>query len=56
VIKVASETCSKVLPYIDPGVGSILLQMLIASFVGGIYVIKVQWLKIKEKWNKWFKK
>lgn len=56
MIKIVTDTCSHVVPYIDPGVGSLLLQMLIASVAGGIYILKVQWLKIKGKWNKWHKK
>ena len=27
--------------YIDPGTGSLIIQILIASFVGGLFLIKV---------------
>lgn len=33
--------------YIDPGTGSYLLQILIASVVSGLFVIKMWWAKIK---------
>lgn len=34
--------------YIDPGTGSYLLQILIASVVSGLFVIKIWWAKIKD--------
>ncbi len=33
--------------YIDPGTGSLIIQVLIASFVGGLFLIKVFWRKIQ---------
>ena len=33
--------------YIDAGTGSLIIQILIASFVGGVFLIKVFWRKIK---------
>ncbi len=33
--------------YIDPGSGSYLLQILIASGLGGLYAIKTYWAYIK---------
>ncbi len=33
--------------YIDAGTGSLIIQILIASFVGGLFLIKVFWGKIK---------
>ncbi len=33
--------------YIDPGTGSLVLQMLAASFVGGLFLTKVYWGKLK---------
>ena len=33
--------------YIDPGTGSLILQVLIASFIGGLFLIKVYWGKVK---------
>ncbi|MCK4650893.1 hypothetical protein KAT08_01835 [Candidatus Babeliales bacterium] len=33
--------------YIDPGMGSMLIQLLIASFVGALYCVKVFWKQIK---------
>jgi hypothetical protein len=33
--------------YLDPVSGSIIIQILIASFVGGAYAVKVFWQQIK---------
>ena len=29
--------------YLDPGTGSFIFQMIIASFIGGLYTIKTYW-------------
>lgn len=34
--------------YIDPGVGSLILQVLISSFVAIVFVVKMYWRSIKE--------
>ncbi len=34
-------------PYLDPGSGSILIQVLIAGLLGGAFIIKTYWRKIK---------
>jgi hypothetical protein len=44
--------CSVIFPftahaYLDPGTGSLLIQLIIASFVGASFAIKVWWGKIK---------
>lgn len=33
--------------YLDPGTGSLVLQILIATFAGVVYWCKVQWNNIK---------
>lgn len=33
--------------YIDPGTGSLMLQVLIGSLIGGFFLIKVFWSKIR---------
>jgi len=33
--------------YIDPGAGSLLLQVLIGSVVGGLFVVKAYWHRLK---------
>lgn len=38
--------------YLDPGIGSILLQSTIAAIVGGYYGLKLYWSNLKL----WFKK
>ncbi|MDP6952451.1 MAG: hypothetical protein QGF53_06780 [Alphaproteobacteria bacterium] len=35
--------------YIDPGTGSILLQLLIGGIAGGLYLLKVYYRNIVEK-------
>ncbi len=37
-------------PYLDPGSGSILIQMLIAAILGAGIFVRSQWARIK----KWF--
>ena len=32
--------------YLDPGSGSYILQILIATFVGGLFVLRTSWGKI----------
>jgi len=33
--------------YLDPGTGSLILQMLIAGIIGAIYTIKLYWYRLK---------
>jgi len=33
--------------YLDPGTGSLILQMLIAGIIGAIYTIKHHWYRLK---------
>jgi len=33
--------------YLDPGSGSFILQIIIASFLGAIFLIKTYWKRIK---------
>ena len=42
--------------YIDPGTGSLIIQALIASLVGGGYLVKTHWIKVKEFLSKLFSK
>lgn len=37
----------RVQPYLDPGSGSILLQVLVAGLLGGAFIVKSYWKKIK---------
>ena len=39
-------------PYLDPGSGSFLLQILIATVVGSLFLIKVYWKKIRAFFKK----
>jgi len=38
---------AKPMAYLDPGSGSILIQMLVAAALGGAYLVKVYWKKLK---------
>jgi hypothetical protein len=38
--------------YLDPGSGSILLQMVIAAALGTAFAVKVYWKKIKGAFSK----
>jgi hypothetical protein len=33
--------------YLDPGSGSFLLQLLLAGVLGGLFVLRSQWAKVK---------
>jgi hypothetical protein len=41
-------TTSSAWAYMDPGTGSMMLQLLLASIAGGLVVIKMYWYKIKK--------
>jgi len=42
--------------YIDPGTGSLIIQMLLAVLVGAGFAIKIFWAKIKTFFSKVFAK
>jgi len=42
--------------YLDPGSGSMILQMIIGGIVGAALAIKTYWFKIKEIFKNLFKK
>lgn len=42
--------------YIDPGSGSYLFQIMLASLVGAVFAVKTYWVKIKEIARKLFHK
>jgi hypothetical protein len=45
-----------VLAYVDPGTGSYLVQLLIATMLGGLFVLKTYWRKIADFFSdKFFK-
>jgi hypothetical protein len=43
-------------PYLDPGSGSFILQILIATLVGSLFLIKVYWKKLNAFFKKTFSK
>ncbi len=38
---------TSVFAYLDPGAGSMLLQMLIGGIVAGLYTLKLYWQKVR---------
>ncbi|MEX0805233.1 MAG: hypothetical protein WD688_18210 [Candidatus Binatia bacterium] len=42
--------------YLDPGSGSYLFQIMLASLVGAAFAVKTYWIKIKEFVKKLFHK
>jgi hypothetical protein len=46
VLLFSSIFAQKAEAYLDPGTGSYIFQILIASVVGGLFVIKTFWAKI----------
>jgi hypothetical protein len=46
----------KDLAYLDPGTGSFLLQLLLATFLGGLFMVKVFWKRIKDFFRRLFKR
>lgn len=42
--------------YLDPGSGSFFLQLLIASLLGGLFVLKAYWTRIKAFFSRLFSK
>ncbi|HKY07349.1 MAG TPA: hypothetical protein VJQ55_03870 [Candidatus Binatia bacterium] len=42
--------------YLDPGTGSYLFQIMVASLVGAIFAVKTYWIQIKEFAKKLFHK
>ena len=43
---------AKVHPYLDPGSGSLILQMLLAGLLGAGVVLRIFWKKIKMLFGK----
>jgi len=34
--------------YLDPGTGSYIFQVLVATLIGGLFTLKIYWQKIKD--------
>ena len=43
-------------PYLDPGTGSIIIQLLIAILVGGLVAIRIFWAKIRTRFKGLFRR
>jgi hypothetical protein len=33
--------------YLDPGTGSMILQMIVATVAGGLFLLKIYWSRVK---------
>jgi hypothetical protein len=42
--------------YLDPGTGSYLFQIMLATLVGAAFAVKTYWIKIKDFFKKLFYK
>jgi len=42
--------------YVDPGTGSYIIQMIIAALVGGLFALKLFWVRIKTFFATLFKR
>ena len=42
--------------YLDPGTGSYIFQVLVATLIGGLFTIKMHWQKIKNFFSNLFSK
>ena len=42
--------------YLDPGTGSMIIQMAIAGILGALFTIKLYWYKLKATILKWMGK
>ena len=48
LLTVAARTILTAPPaYLDPGSGSFLLQLLLAGVLGGLFVLRSQWARVK---------
>jgi len=42
--------------YIDPGLGSYILQILLAGLLGGLYLLRQYWAKVKSLMKSLFRR
>ena len=52
IIIFGGSLISNAYAYIDPGSGTLLLQMLVGALVGVGIALKLYWFKIKEKFSR----
>ena len=45
----ASAEVNHLPAYLDPGSGSFLLQLLVAGILGGLFVVRAFWGRLKDK-------
>jgi hypothetical protein len=56
LLDIANHPLARPQAYLDPGSGSVLLQLLLAAILGAGFVVKVYWNKIKTFFRRIFKK
>lgn len=42
--------------YLDPGAGSYVFQVIMATIIGGVFAIKLYWVKLKKLFRNLFKR
>jgi hypothetical protein len=45
---------AKMPAYLDPGSGSFLLQLLLATLLGALFLLRSSWSRIRSFFGKWF--
>jgi hypothetical protein len=51
-IEILNTILTRELFYLDPGSGSFILQIVLASFLGALFAVKLYWKKIKTIFKK----
>ena len=54
--QILDSAISSVRYYIDPGTGSLIIQIAIASLISGLFMLKVFWVRIRQFIGKLFGK
>jgi len=54
--QIVSASPDKNTAYLDPGSGSFIFQLIIASLVGGAFIVKTYWKRIIAYFQKFFSK
>ncbi len=52
ILTVFLSTVSPAYAYLDPGTGSMIIQMAIAGFLSALFTIKMYWYRIKSVINR----
>jgi hypothetical protein len=56
IVVLQSALLQNAFAYLDPGIGSYVFQVIIATFIGVLFTIKMFWQKIKNFFSNLFSK